>query len=374
MNGISAAWTLAQPWRGLFGLAVCFAVVLGITSGFPDMGGFPLTPSAGFLGLMFVWAVACVSPEVVMGLIWRGTWPAEKLENPWRGLALTAMMFILGTLALWWTRQFVGGGDITPILHHYLIMTVVITLFLVVAFQAWPFAGRFSVPTAGFMVLAATYLILLAIYRLWDWGAFADSPWAGIAPRGPFNPDSAVTFGVMTAFFLFVFVMLDMWPLTKFPSLMKQPILGLTIVALCILMSYISWNIMHRAMDMAHYEVLIKLPIVGLFGIFIVLPMFQTWPGRKWAQPTKGVVNLIFAAVLAIVMFFAVRALGSMFTGVPFTGAEAAYPVNYLWMATFMLGLVFPAMFVYGPFFDFWPLPPTPPPPGPPEAQESGQA
>jgi len=370
MNGISAAWTLAQPWRGIFGLAVCFAVVLGITSAFPDMDAF--------LGLMMVWAVACVSPEVVMGLVWRGTWPAEKVENPWRGIALTAMMFILGTLALWWTTQFVGGGEITPILQHYLIMTVVITLFLVVAFQAWPFAGRFSMPAAGFMVLATTYLVLLAIFRLWDFDAapysFGATPLAGIAPRGPFHPDSAVTFGVMTAFFLFVFVMLDMWPLTKFPSLMKQPMLGLTIVAACIVLSIISWAIMRWWIDMLPYEVLIKLPIVGLFGIFIVLPMFQTWPGRKWAQPTKGFVNLLFAAVLAIVMFFAVRALGSMFTGVPFTGADAAYPVNYLWMATFMLGLVFPAMFVYGPFFDFWPLPPTPPPPGPPEAQEAGQA
>ncbi len=370
MNEISAPWLNNQPGRGLFGLGVCFILAMAVTSAFAEMGDF--------LGLMMVWAVACVSPLAVIGLMWGGTWPADKLENPWRGLALTAMVFLLGTIALFWSMQFVGAGQITPILQHYLIMTVVVTLWLIIAFDAWPFKGKMSLGAAGFCVLIATYLIDMAIFRLWDFhGAapysFGQTPLAGIAPTGPFHPDSAVTFGVMTVLFLFVFVVMDMWPLTKFPSLCKQPLMGIIILTVSIGLSVAAWGVMRWSMDMLPYEILIKFPIVGLFGTFIILPMFQTWPGRNWAQPAKGFINLICIIILAIVMFFAVKALGEMFTGVQFGNtpipAGGSYPESYLWMATFMLGLVFPFMFNYGPFFDFWPLKPTPPPPA--EASES---
>lgn len=352
MAEISARWTVTQPWRGIFGFVVCFMIAMGITSAFPGM--------EAFLGLMMVWAICCVAPEVVMGLLWGGTWPAEKLENPWRGFALTTLMFTLGSLALWWSMQFIGAGEITPILQHFLIMTVVVVLWLVVGFGAWPFAGRWSLPATGFTVLILTYLINLAIFQLWNWGG---APFPGIHPSGPFNPDSAVVFGVMTAFWLFVFVIFDMWPLSKAPSLMKQPVMGIVLLVAVLALSVASWAVMHWVMGMPQYAMLIKLPICGLFGIFIVLPMFQTWPGRRWGQPAKGIVNIVLAAVLGLVMFFVVKALGTYFTGIPF-GTPDAYPVDYLWMATFMLALVFPAMFMYGPFFDFWPLPPTPPPPG----------
>ena len=350
---ITAGWALSQPWRGIFGLAVCLMIAIGITSAFPSMDAF--------LGLMMVWAVACVAPEVVMGLVWEGQWPAEKQENPWKGFALTFLMFALGSLALWWATHFIGHDAITPILQHYLIFTVVVALWLVVAFRCWPFAGRWSLGATGFVVMILTHLItLLLFYLLWDFGG---APFPGIQPVGPFAADSAVVFGVVTAFWLFVFVIFDMWPLSKFPSLMKQPVMGIALFIVVLVLSIISWAVMHWSMDMPQYELLIKLPICGLFGIFIILPMLQTWPGRQWGQPVKGCVNLVLAGVLGLIAFFAVKALGAYFTGVDFGVAEA-YPVNYLWMATFMLGLVFPAMFMYGPFFDFWPLAPTPPPPG----------
>ena len=276
------------------------------------------------------------------------------------------LFFVMGTLALWFTLYFIGGGQITPIYQHYIIMTVVVCLFLIVAFGGWPFMGRVSVAATGFWVLILTYFITLAVFMLWG---FKGAPFeANIIPAGPFNPDSAVTFGVMMVMWLFVFVLLDMWPLYKAPAIMKQPWLGIILLVLTTVLSIITWAITSWVMGMAQYEILIKVVIVTLFGFFIVLPMLQTWPGRKWGQPVKGIVNIIVAIILAVIMYFIVKALGQMFTGAPFgvpPGAEgSAYPADYLWMATFMLGLVFPAMFCYGPMWDFWPLPPTPPPPG----------
>lgn len=365
----TASWTVTQPWRGLFGMLVCLGIALGISAVFRV---------EHFTELMGAWAMCIVPIEVIVGVPWGGKYPAERLENPWRGLALTFFMFGIASIAFVFIRQYIGGGAISAIPVVYIIGTVIMTMFLAIAFGCWPY-HKMSLPAKGFLTLITAYLIWTAGFRFLSFdnimlgpGFSAPMfPHGGINPSGPIAWESGITFFFIMIVFMFVFLHLGFWPFTKFKSLCVQPALGIAVFITCFAIALIVFAIMAWGMDIYPIRIMTEF-VCYAFGILGLIFMFQMWPGRLWKQPTGGFINLLVGIVIAVCAWYGIKAFCSMiwaaelpglFTGIG-DGYLAAGPFGYFAMATVLLGLTFPAWAVYGPSWDFWPLPPTPAPPG----------
>lgn len=345
----TARWTVTQPWRGLFGILISVGIAIGITVAF-DLDSY--------LGLFTLWAISVVPIEVVMGLGWGGKYPpVDKLDQPWRGIALTAFMFFIASISTWWVVKFVGGGTANVVTNVYIICVVLTTMFHVIAFGCWPF-GKMSLPAKGFLTLIVDYLIMLAGFRLWDFSGFAGAnpELAGICPTGPVYWESALAFYFIMFVFLWVFVALDMWPFTKSEKLTAQPLMGFLIFVICFVLAYISYIIGVSSMGIKPIKLMLDF-LLFIAGILTVVPMLQTWPGRRFAQPAKGFVNMIVALVFAFAFFYFYQMIGTIHFG---PEAMATYPANCMIIANLCLALMFPAYVMHSTFLDFWPLPPTP--------------
>jgi hypothetical protein len=188
------------------------------------------------------------------------------------------------------------------------------------------------------------------------------APFADIAPMGAFAWESALLYYFCVFVFLWCFVMLQFWPFSKSPSLMKQPVMGIVVVISCLILGTILYFIGVSALSIAPLRFMIYL-ISFLFGLLMFLFMFQNWPGRAIKNAVGcGVLNIVLAIVVGIIAYNLLMAFCTANFG---SEAMSQYPSDVFALANLMLGLVFPAWAVYAVMWDFWPLPSTPPPPDP---------
>ena len=185
-----------------------------------------------------------------------------------------------------------------------------------------------------------------------------------IAPSGIFRWECALTFYFWMLVYIFIFAALDMWPLNKAPRIMKQPVLGIVLVIICVVLAIISYLIGVNGLKIEPLNFLL-VGVCFLFGLLMMLVMFQMWPGRAISNPGGGFVNIIIAIIIGIIAYYAYKAFAMWHFG-----AEGLkYPNNIFVLANMMLGLTFPAWACYGDLWDFWPLPPTPAPPEAPSVE-----
>ncbi|MGD0237447.1 MAG: hypothetical protein ABSC55_23325 [Syntrophorhabdales bacterium] len=360
----SAKWTVIQPWRGFFGLVVTICVALIITSAFS---------MESFLGLFTLLALSFIPIEIVIGLGWGGKFPiTEGWPQPWPGFFLTLFTVLVGTLACFATLTLIGGGATHPYVSAYAIVVVITMFFMVVVFGMWPFQ-KLSLPTKGFLCWICAYVIAFIIIQLFDftWLSFPaganPSPVAPVpfygpggplavfwAPAGAFRWEAALAFYIWMVPSLWAFVTLGMWPFSRSPKLMRQPLLGVLVTACCVLVAVIAHYVFIIGFSVEPLRHLLN-GVCYLFGILMFLTMFQMWPGRLLNQPLGGFVNIVLAIGVAILGYYFVTAFCQCHFGKAF-----AYPASYFSVATVMLSLMFPLWAAYGGFWDFWPLPPTP--------------
>jgi hypothetical protein len=376
MDGLSptARWTITQPWRGLFGIAVTLGAALIITSIF-DM--------KGYLGVFTTFIMSNVPILAIIGAAWQAQYPStEGVPQPWRGFLLTAFAVLIGSLACFGLVGFVADGAATPFIAVQAINTVLTTFVLVLAFGMWPF-HKMSLPAKGFLTLICAYIIAWLITMLFNFSMLSypqgikPSPigavpfyakggpfaaFAGIAPMGPFAWESALLFYFCILVFIFCFLALQFWPFHKSPRLMKQPVMGIVVTISCAVLGYILYLIGVQALDIAPLRFLLY-AVSFLFGLLMFIFMFQMWPGRTLKSPAAGgFLNIVLSIGVGIVGY---HVLGAFCTS--HFGAEAMrYPNDVFAVANLMLGLTFPAWAAYCALWDFWPLPPTPPPPAGP--------
>jgi hypothetical protein len=364
------ARTVAQPWRGLFGVVITLAVTLGITSAF-DM--------ATYMGIFTLWAMPMVPILLIMCIGWGGQFPPTgRLPRPWRGFLLIAFQFVVGTVVYLLVRYLMSGGVPQPFSNVYEISTVIVVFFVLIAFGMWPFA-RLPRPLNGFLVMIAAYLIMWGGLKLFNFSLLSfptgvnPSPagavpfyanggpmaaFAVLAPMGPFAWESALACWFWSVLFLLVFDALDMWPFHRAPGLMKQPVKGVVVTLSSLALAVIAFTIGVGAMKLEPLRFLLD-GICFLFGLLMLQMMFQSLPGRKLKQPAGGLLNFAISIVIGVIGFYIVRAFCNWHFG-----EAMQYPDNIFAIANIMLGLAFPSWAVYSTFFDFWPLPPTPPLPG----------
>lgn len=363
---------VAQPWRGIFGAAVTIGYAFTLSSIF-NMDEFN---NISLLIMSFIPIL------IITGMAWKKvSYPATAaLPQPWRGLLLTSLVAIIGVLTSYALRNFLAGGASQPFIILYSITVVITTFFLVIAFGLWPFSGL-RIGTGGWLTLLLAYVVMWFAFKLFNFDLLSfptgqnPSPippvpfyakggpleaFSNLAPQGPFRWESAISCYLWAVFFLFSFAALQMWPFHKYPKMMRQPVLGISLVIACGVLTAIVYAIGVGSMKIEPLRFMLY-GISILYGLLMLMTMFQMWPGRALPPPFAGFVNIAIGIVIGILAYQVYKSFGIWHFG----EKAMQYPNNIFAMANMMLGFTFPAWACYSDLWDFWPLPELPQgPPG----------
>jgi hypothetical protein len=245
----------------------------------------------------------------IMAMAWGGQYPPTGgLHQVWRGLALTFLMFILGTLAYLGMLYFRADGVPQPFAMISLVLTILVVFWLVIEWDTWPW-HKMSMPVRGFFTLLTGYLIGWGLTCLFNFdflsyptgvkpspiGAvpfYAEGgPYAAfgaLAPSGPVAWEAAIAYSFWFIVFMFTFViLLGMWPFSRHPALMKQPLKGVVMTATSGICAYIAYIIGVGVMNTEPIRFFL-IGICYIFGVLMILLMFQLWPGRAVKGPGGG--------------------------------------------------------------------------------------
>lgn len=318
-----------------------------------------------FLSWVNLLMVSMVPIQIVIGLVWHCRQPESfgRLPQPVRGLAFLLLTVAVGVLVAVVSNSAIGGGltPPTPFVNMFVILSVLVTIGLVIPLQCWPFIsilGKRPV-MMGFALLVAAYAITWILFTtLFDFGFLHQAPFYldALDPHGSFNAWHPLTCGLCSVATVLSLVLLDFWPVSilarSVPAFGRQPLFGIAAGALIALVVTVVWQfcIVHLGMDVV--QLLVR-TVSMIFGIFIVLVMFEGAPFVRLPQPWRGLALVGAAAVLGVSMYFLYRYFAVYHFALP--GGAPAYALE-LWLATSMLAITFPFMVFYANFFDYWPL------------------
>jgi hypothetical protein len=344
---------LKQPARGLVASALVIAISLGFVAIFP---------AAKFLGSVTYCLICIIPMEIVIGVTWGCKQPgfATKRAQPAKGAALALLTAIAGMIVVGAYFFTVGGGvrPISPMLLMCTITSVVITFWAAIMWGGWPFTTLIkSHVAAGLAMLASCYIVNYLLFRLffnYEFMRGAPVYVASLDPHGLFNANLAMVFYLTALGMMFLMLHFDLWPLTKFAGVMKQPLLGLVWTAICLLLGGILFYVGVVAMAMDPLQFMVRVPIPFIFGTIIVLNMLQGSLFAKHAQPVKGILSAVTATVIGTGLALLYGGLapavsGELAPGPPGNDFER-------WLASALLGVTFPFLIFYAEFFEFWPL------------------
>jgi hypothetical protein len=243
-------------------------------------------------------------------------------------------------------------------LTQCLIASVVITFCLAIMWGGWPFTALIKNPmAAGLAVLVACYVINYIFFRIffnYDFMKGAPVYVPAQDPHGMFNAWGCVVFYVTAIAVMFLSLCFDLWPFTKSPSLMKQPVLGLVWTILALVIGGGAYYIGVNVLKMDVVAFLVTVPIPFIFGTIFVLNMLQGSLFAKLTQPLKGVLNTVAAVVLGSLFALMYRELTEIVTGKLDAGPPAYQ--SEIWLASALLSVTFPFLVAYADFFTMWPL------------------
>jgi hypothetical protein len=228
---------------------------------------------------------------------------AAERSQPVRGILFAVVAAVQEWCSRIWTSMALAGGPPpTPMLSMLLIASVVITFWLAIMWGGWPFTTLIKNPiAAGLAVLVACYIINYIFFRLffnYDFMKGAPVYVPAQDPGGMFNGWNAVVFYVTAIGVMFLCLCFDLWPFTKSPSLMKQPVLGIVWTIVALVIGYAAFYIGVDVLKMDVVAFMVTVPIPFIFGTIFVLNMLQGSLFVKFTQPLKGVLNTLAAAVI----------------------------------------------------------------------------
>ena len=342
---------MTQPALGLLSSAVVMAIALGFISLF-DFGTFAGWVAFVMLGLIPMQVVAVVLWNANPGFV-------SGLRQPVKGIVLLLVTLVATAIISPLIYMTVGEGISPPgpIPSHYVVIVVPTTFWLTIMMGGWPFNRISSNPlVAGVAALISAYVITYAVFRIFfNYDFLQGAPvYLQSAPKGMFNGVSALVFYVTALAVMFLVLCFDLWPLTMFPGVMKQPVLGVvwTLIALAGAALAFSIGVTGAGADPMAFLTQVTVPFI--FGSIIVLNMLQNSLFAKMAQPLKGVVNTIAALAIGLILARLYTSLIPMVTG-----ALSSGPPGYdreVWLANALLSVTFPFLIYHAVFFGFWPL------------------
>jgi len=340
----------------LLGIASTLLVIV-LSLGFIALFAFPTF--ATWVGFLMI----CIIPmQIVTSITWGCKHPsfAAARTQPAKGILLTLLALVVAAIVAVAHFWLVGGGinPPVPMLAMCIITSVIITFWLAIVWGGWPFHRVIKNPVAaGLALLAAAYIINYLLFRLlFNYGFMQGAPVyvASLDPHGAFNAWSILVFYVTAIAAMFVLVNFDLWPFTKFPALMRQPVLGIIWTIVTLLIGSFAFYVGVKVIRMDAVDFMVRVPIPFIFGTIIVVNMMQGWLFGKLAQPLKGLLNATASAVIGIVLARIYEALAPVVTGAVKPG-----PPSYdfeIWLASALLAVTFPFLIFYAEFFRMWPL------------------
>ena len=342
---------LKQPWLGVVGSAIAIAVGLLAT----------LPWNYDTLTGVFADVIMCTIPfTVVVASFWHGRQPRAiaALAQPWKGLSFLAVTAVVAVVVYFTLSATIGGGrGATPFLAFGIILSVVVTFALVVVLGGWPFTLIRDKLLAGVLLLVAVYVLAGLFVRLLDFSFLAGAPfYAGMDPGGPVPAWDGLVGGVACLATVFLFLHLQLWPLTRFPKLMRQPVLGVAWTVLILLVGLGAYLVGTRVFGLSPDAFMVAVPVPFMFGTVVLLTMLGGTLTSRLSPLARGIVSPLAAFVIGTALAQLFMLLMPLLTpDVPQTGAAGAMNVH-LWLASALLGVTFPLMAMYHDFFHLWPL------------------
>jgi hypothetical protein len=316
------------------------------------------------------YGLICIIPmEIVIGITWGTNHPrfAASQAQPVRGMLLVLTTFVVGVIVGVVHFYTVGGGvsPPNPVVIQCLIVSVVVAFWLVVMWGGWPFSLIKSPLASGLVLLVACYVVNYALFQvLFNYAFLEGAPVyvPAIDPGGLFNGGNMVVFYVTFIAIMFLFLHFDLWPMTTQPGIMAQPVLGIVWTIICVVLGagVFFLGIGPFGMDPQVFNVVVPIPFI--FGTIIVLNMLHNSTFGKLAQPLRGVLNTVAAAVVGTALAMVYNALSGTVTGELGSG-----PPGYeyeIWIASALLAVTFPFLIFFAEFFKMWPLTKGAPEPG----------
>ena len=342
---------MKQPVLGLVASAIGIVLALAFISLFD----FPT-----FAGPVAFYMLCTIPFQVMAVVIWGANPPfVAKLSQPAKGLVLLIVTLVAGAVIAPIALRVVGEGISPPgpIPSHFAVIVVPTTFWLAIMWGGWPFTLFGKDPlVAGVALLAGAYVITWVIFRVFfNYDFMQGAPvYLASAPQGLFNGVSTLVFYVTALAVMFLVLCFDLWPFTRVPSLMQQPTLGLVWSIVCAAGAWIVMRIAVSSMGMDPMSVLTQITAPFIFGSILVLNMFQNSLYAKFAQPVKGVLNAITAAVLGVALYV-VYCLVSPYVSGQLTSGPPGYDFE-VWVANALLSVTFPFLIFLAAYFAYWPL------------------
>jgi hypothetical protein len=344
---------LKQPVLGIAATTVVVAVSLAFISLFD----FPTFAS------WVAYLMICMIPmQIVIGITWGTNHPrfAAKQKQPIKGVLLAVVTIIAGAIVAP-TYLAIAGGNLTPpgpIPSHAIIVSVIVTFWAAIMLGGWPFKGFIkSDLAAGLAMLVFCYVVNFLLFRLlFDYAFMRGAPVyvASLDPHGLFMALNSLVFYVTFLSAMFLMAAFDLWPLTKFPGIMKQPVLGIVWTAIAIGIGAAAFWLGTSVLKMDVMVFMLAVPIPYIFGTIVVLNMFQNSITAKLTQPARGIANAALVAAIGTALAQLYRALAPVITGTLQSGAPT-YDLE-IWLASALLAVTFPFLIFFAEFFKFWPL------------------
>ena len=344
---------MKQPALGI----VASFLIIAISLGFIALFTFPIFANwVAFLTICFI------PMEIVISVTWGGNYPAFAATRPQpaKGILLTLLALAVGAIVAVVHFLTVGGGvnPPPPMLAMCIIASVVVTFWLAIMWGGWPFTKLIKNPVAaGLVMLVACYLINYLLFRLlFNYGFMRGAPVyvPALDPHGLFNAWSVLVFYITVIAVMFVSLNFDLWPFTKSPALMRQPLLGIVWTITILVIGGLAFYIGVYVVKMDVVSFMIRVPIPFVFGTIIVLNMMHGSIFGKLTQPLKGVLNTVASAAIGTVLALVYGALAPLVTGKVNPGPPA-YDFE-IWLASALLAVTFPFLILHAEFFKMWPL------------------
>jgi len=342
---------VSQPALGLLSSAAVMVIALVFVSAF-DFGTFAGWVAFAMLGL--------IPMQIVVAVLW-GASPAfaGSLRQPVKGVVLVLVTVVATAVITPLVFGSVGEGVSPPgpIPSHFAVIVVPTTFWLAIMMGGWPFSRMTSnALVSGLLVLVASYVVTYVVFRMFfNYDFLQGAPvYLQSAPKGIYNGVSALVFYVTALAVMFVVLCFDLWPLTRFPAIMTQPVLGLvwTAIALAGAALAVSIGIGRLGMDPMAFLTQVTAPFI--FGSIIVLNMLQNSLFAKASQPLKGVLNTLAAALLGVILARLYVLLAPSVTGVLPSGAPGYE--REIWLVNALLSVTFPFLIYFAVFLAYWPL------------------
>lgn len=343
---------MRQPLLGVVASAVVIAIALGFIALF-DFASFTGSVSFFMLGL--------IPMQIVMVVLW-GANPsfASSLKQPIKGILLTLVAAVAAVVVMPIALRLVGEGVSPPgpIPSHYVVVVVPTTFYLAIMFGGWPFTRVLKNPlVAGVAVLIAAYAITYGVFRVFfNYDFLQGAPvYLASAPHGMYNGVVALVFDVTALAVMFLVLCFDLWPLTKFPAVMKQPVLGVVWLAIaCAGAALVMWVTL-GVIGMDPMIVLTRVTAPVIFGSIIVLNMVQNSLFDTKTQPLKGLLNAMAAIVFGSVLANFYGLVAPRIVGMPLPSGAPGYEYE-IWLVNALLSVTFPFLVFFAACFGYWPL------------------